>query len=96
MEPIKPPNQVSFGDHLKPVQDPFAARRTAFQVALALTSYSALSCAAAVGGRCAVGYRSTQLRVRGKRAPVTWIDIWARNAWGDVIAVVFLSFIVSG
>lgn len=40
-------------------------------MALALTSYSALSCAAAVGGRCAVGYRSTQLRVRGKRAPVS-------------------------
>lgn len=64
-----------------------SSHRTAFQVALALTSYSALSCAAAVGGRCAVGYRSTQLRVRGKRAPVASM-IRARDASGDVIIVV--------
>eukprot|EP00435_Cladocopium_sp_Y103_P009402 s3282_g2.t1 len=64
--PVVAPKAAEQRRHVTP-----AWRRTALQVALALTSYSAFSCAAAVGGRCAVGYRSTQLRVRGKRAPVS-------------------------
>lgn len=50
----------------------FTSHRTALSVALALTSCSALSGVAAVG--CAVAYRSTHVRVRGKRAPADWLQ----------------------